>query len=86
MHSFLEEASDMQIAERGEQFRQQIGSLELLASNHNGIVKSMTSLETPLLEPKLAEVMTTVQQRLMASLSPPSAVFCQHYTKSLQNF
>ena len=54
-----------QIAERAEQFRQHIGSLELLASTHNGIIRSLTALETPLMEPKLAAVMDSVQQHLM---------------------
>ena len=57
----------LQIAERAEQFRQQIGSLELLASTHNGIVQSLTILETPLMEPMLAKTMELVQQQLMAS-------------------
>lgn len=57
--------SSQQIAERAEQFRQQIGSLELLASTHNGILRSLTPLETPLMEPKLGAVMNAVQQHLM---------------------
>ena len=53
------------MAERAEQFRQQIGSLELLASTHNGILSSLTPLETPLMVPKLTDVMDSVQQHLM---------------------
>lgn len=55
----------LQIAERGEQFRQQIGSLELLANTHNGVVTNLTPLETPLMQPKLEAVVEMIEQKLM---------------------
>ena len=61
----------LQIAERTEQFRQQIGSLELLATTHNGVLNSLTPLETPLMQPKLAAVVSMIEQDLMVSFPKP---------------
>ena len=57
----------LQIADRTDQLRHQIGVLELLATTHNGVLKNLTELETPLMIPMLRSVANLVQKNLAVS-------------------
>ena len=66
----------MQIHERMVTLRQQVSSLDLIVSIYNNVQRTLTPIERPLLEPRLATVDATLQRGLLVStpaLSPARA-------------
>ena len=61
----------VQIAERAEHFRQQIGGLELLAATHNGTLRRLIPVNAPLMQTKLRVVVAAIEENLMVGILAP---------------
>ena len=48
--------------------RQQVSSLDLIVGIYNNVQRTLTPIERPLLEPRLATVDTTLQRGLLVSI------------------
>lgn len=59
----------LQIHERMVTLRQQVSSLDLIVSIYNNVQKTLTSIERPLLAPRLATVDATLQRGLLVGSS-----------------
>ena len=56
-----------QIHERMQTLRQQVASLDLIVSIYNNVQRTLTPIERPLLEPRLATVNATLEKGLLVS-------------------
>lgn len=85
----------MQIYERSEQFRQQIGNLDLIVNIYNGVQHSLHPVEKPLVQSKLDAVDTALEKGLGVSAArlllyiiffTVGLYFCLCYCKVAEDF